>query len=145
MIQKSSFIICLLLSINLLAQKTSISQNELPKPAQEFISNHFGSQKISSVTQKVEHQTKTEYEVRFENLTEIEFDAKGNWKEVDGNRNIIPTGFISSEILNYTNQNFPKEKIIEIEKERSNFKVKLTNGLEIKFGSDGKFIATEPK
>lgn len=126
------------LSLN--AQKTSVTQNDLPKTAQEFIAKNFNNQKVSSVIKDVEFKIKTEYEVYFENRIKIEFDNDGNWKEVDGNGTSLPTGFINPAIVNYANRNFPNEKIAQIEKHRSKYEVELTNGLDLEFSLKGDFL-----
>lgn len=129
----------LLMGMSLYAQKTIITQNELPRAAQNFISKNFSGQTITKIEKKTKYQVKTEYEVKFDNRMEIEFDGDGNWTEVDGKKSPIPTGFINSSIVNYVKQNFPTEKITQIEKKRSKYEIDLTNGLELIFDLNGNF------
>lgn len=56
---------------------------KLPLPARNFINRHFSNPQISHI--KIENeilQTK-KYDVLLTNATEIDFDNRGNWIEVD--------------------------------------------------------------
>ena len=80
-----------------------------------------------------------EYKVYLANGTKVEFDGDGAWKEVDGKRNAIPTGFIPAKISNYVKRSFPNTTITKIERDRKEIEVKLNNGLELKFDKNGNF------
>jgi len=120
------------------AQKTVIKKEALPANAQAFLKTHFGSKKPSYILEDKEILS-TEYKVQFDNKTEIEFDKKGNWKEVDAKDNKIPSSIIPKKIASYVKTNFPKEKITKIELGSSGYETKLTNGLELKFNLKGDF------
>ncbi|PIF31170.1 putative PepSY-like beta-lactamase-inhibitor [Flavobacterium sp. 9] len=120
------------------AQKTVIKKEALPANAQAFLKTHFGSKKPSYILEDKEILS-TEYKVQFDNKTEIEFDKKGNWKEVDAKDNKIPSSIIPKKIASYVKANFPKEKITKIELGSSGYETKLTNGLELKFNLKGDF------
>ena|SRR5690606_20662132 len=122
------------------AQETVITQNELPEVAQAFITDHFPGQKISRAIKDVEYRIKTEYEVYLDNNVKVEFDGKGNWKDVDGNNAAIPTKFIPEKILHYVAQNFPTQHITQIEKSSSKFEVALLNGPDLEFNAKGSFL-----
>lgn len=139
---KLNLVVCLIaglifgLSAN--AQKTVIKKEALPPNAQTFLKTHFGSKKPSYILQDKEILS-TEYKVQFDNKIEIEFDKKGNWKEVDGKGAKIPNSIIPKKITAYVKANFPKEKITKIEIGTSGYETKLTNGLELKFNLKGDF------
>jgi len=120
------------------AQKTVIKKEALPANAQAFLKTHFGSKKPSYILEDKEILS-TEYKVQFDNKTEIEFDKKGNWKEVDAKDNKIPSSIVPKKIASYVKTNFPKEKITKIELGSSGYETKLTNGLELKFNLKGDF------
>ena len=82
-----------------------------------------------------------DYKVRFEDGTEIEFNAKGEWTDVSGNRNCIPTGFILKEITNFVEKNHKDLCITDIERDFNRFTVELNGHLEIEFNNKGKFIS----
>lgn len=120
------------------AQDQIIQASELPATASQFIKSNFGKESIA----KVEKDAKDmDYEVYFNNGVKVEFDQQGNWKEIDGNKvTAIPTEFIDKSILKYVSANYPSTKIVKIEKNRTNQEVELSNGVELKFDSNGKFI-----
>ena len=133
-----SLIAALVFGISANAQKTVIKKEALPANAQTFLKTHFGSKKPSYILEDKEILS-TEYRVQFDNKIEIEFDKKGNWKEVDGKGAKLPTSIIPKKIASYVKANFPKEKITKIEIGTSGYETKLTNGLELKFNLKGDF------
>ena len=128
----------ILFSLSANAQKTVIAKEALPANAQTFLKSHFGTKKPSYIIEDKELLS-TEYKVQFDNKTEIEFDKKGNWREVDGNGDKIPSSIIPKKIASYVKTNFRKEKITKIEIGTFGYETKLTNGLELKFNLKGDF------
>lgn len=120
------------------AQKTVIKKEALPANAQTFLKTHFGSKKPSYIFEDKEILS-TEYKVQFDNKIEIEFDKKGNWKEVDGKNEKIPKSIVPKKIASYIKTNFPKEKVTKIEIGTFGYETKLSNGLELKFNLKGDF------
>lgn len=121
------------------AQESVITKNELPQTSQKFISDNFSKSTIDYVKMDKEILS-TDYKVKFTDGSEIEFDSKGEWTEVDGNKTTIPTGFIQKNILTYVKEKFSNTEIVKIEKGRlGKQEVKLSNGLELEFNSEGKF------
>lgn len=129
----------LLIGIGSNAQESIISKNELPKVAQKFISDNFSKSTLEYV--KIDKETfSTDYQLKFSDGFEVEFDSKGEWTEVDGNKMPIPTEFIQKNILHYVKEKFPNTQIVKIEKGRfGKQEVKLSNGLELEFNSNGEF------
>ena len=88
-----------------------------------------------------------EYKVNFADGTNINFNAKGEWKEIDGNRNCIPSSVIPANIANFVADNYPNVCIckIEFDKEINNsqYEIKLQNGMELKFDKNGAFLGFE--
>lgn len=125
-------------SILTFAQDKIIAFNQLPQAGQKFISSYFDVKNISTVLMDNDYFSK-DYEVIFANGTKIELDGDGNWTEVDGKRNAIPTSFIPKSISSYVNKSFPNTKIKKIEKKRFKYEVELTNGLDLEFNSKGQF------
>lgn len=134
----ASLIAGLIFGLSANAQKTVIKKEALPANAQAFLKTHFGSKKPSYILQDKEILS-TEYKVQYDSNIEIEFDKKGNWKEVDGKSSKIPSSIIPKKIASYVKTNFPKEKITKIELGSSGYETKLTNGLELKFNLKGDF------
>ncbi len=117
-----------------------ISKTELPENAQNFINEYFENEAIAYI-KKEDDLLSAEYDVKFTDGTEAKFDSKGNWEEIDGEMEEIPTGFISPKIINYVNKHFPGTQIVRIEKIFfQQQEIKISNGLELIFNSSGKFI-----
>ncbi|KQS53207.1 MULTISPECIES: PepSY-like domain-containing protein [Flavobacterium] len=126
------------LAIPALAQK-KIATNELPKPAQEFLKEHFSHTGIEKAKKDAEHGEKG-YEVKLQDGTEVEFWKDGSYREVDGGKNPIPTAFIPASIRDYVAANYPNEKITHIDYGHKDVDVDLTNGIDLEFTKDGKFL-----
>ncbi len=131
--------ITLLIGSVTFAQDRVITFNELPKAGKDFVTKYFDAKKVSVVTLDDDFFSK-DYELVLTNGTKIELNGNGEWKEINGKRNNIPTGFIPKNIISYVKKSFPNTEIIKIEKERSGYSVELTNGLDLDFNSKGEFL-----
>lgn len=121
------------------AQKTIITKEQLPQQAQTFVNSYFSNQPLSYIMKDFDDYS-VEYDVHFNNGMEIEFNSKGDWKEVNGEYQAIPTGFIPKKIVNYVSAQFPGTTITKIEKNPFKYEVKLANGLELDFNTSGDFV-----
>lgn len=123
------------------AQKVQkIELNDLPEKAQAFIQKNFTKEKARYILKETEDLLDIEYKVAFLDKIKIKFDKKGEWKEVDGHRQAIPTRFIPEKILNYIKKSFPNNEVVKIEKDRKSYEVEISNGLELEFDANGNFI-----
>lgn len=132
--------IILLFGANVFAQNGMTKLEQLPAKAQEFVKTYFSDYKVSYVFADKEFAD-TEYKIRFENGTEIDFNAKGEWTDVSSKNNCIPTGFILKDITNYVEMNHNGMCITDIEREFNRIKIELNDSLEIEFNSKGKLIS----
>lgn len=130
----------LFLSIATFAQNGMTKLEQLPAQAQEFVKTYFSDYKVSYVFADKEF-VDTDYKVRFEDGTEIEFNAKGEWTDVSSKNKCIPTGFILKEISDYIETHHKDMCITDIEKEFKRFTVELNDSLEIEFNSKGKLVS----
>ncbi len=130
----------LLLCVTVFAQNGMTKFEQLPSNSQEFVKTYFKDYKVMYVFIDKEFAD-TEYKVRFEDGTEIEFNAKGEWKDISGNKNCIPTDFLIKEITDYVSTNFNNMCITDVEREFNRIKVELNDELEIEFNSKGKLIS----
>jgi hypothetical protein len=121
------------------AQDRAINPNQLPKTAKNFLATHFKGVTIGSAIEDREIYGVDEYQVYLANGIKVEFDSRGNWKEVDGKHHKLPQGFIPASIRNYAAKNFPNTYIVKIEKERWSYKAELSNGLDLEFDRQGNF------
>lgn len=113
-----------------------IAKENLPKKAQQFIDSNFKNSKITYVKDESYFLEKS-YEVLFADGTKVEFNRKGEWKEIDCRRSSIPTTIVPAKILEYVNSNYQDVRILQIERDRVDYEIKLSNQLEITF--DKKF------
>lgn len=117
----------------------TMDAKKLPQESQQFIKNYFPSSKIDLI--KIEKNIfSTEYEVKLTNNIELKFDGKGNWKKVDCGKRSVPEGLLPTFAKQYVKSNFPNERITEVKREGTRFKIELSNDVSIKFNKNGKVI-----
>ena len=112
----------------------------LPKAAQVLIKNNFKA-KVNHIKIDKELGRVTEYDVVLTDGSEISFDRNGNWKEVEvANNASVPAAFVPNTVSAYVKQNQKNAKIVGIEKTHKGYTVELSNGVEMKFNPNGKFL-----
>lgn len=117
---------------------TPISQSELPKAAQTFLSKHFPGDNIRKA-EKEQGRRGAEYEVDLVSGAEVDFRDNGDWKEVKAARGkAVPTAIIPSAISKYVSTNHAGQSIVEISRKRGGYEVELSNGTELKLTEDAK-------
>jgi hypothetical protein len=130
------------LIVNAQNTNSKINPAELPAAAHAFIKEHFSGQTVANV--KVDKDfTNTEYDVVLSGGTEIEFNGKGEWKDIDGNTTAIPSAIVPKAITDYVAQHYAGQQVVQIEKERSGFDVELSNGTDLDFDANGKFLRVD--
>ena len=135
-----TLVLAIFLSASAFAQNGMTKLGQLPATAQEFVKTYFQDYKVQYVFSDREFAD-IDYKVRFEDGTEIEFNAKGNWTNVSSKQKCIPTGFILTEITNYVEAYHNDMCITDIEREFNRIKIELNDTLEIEFNSRGKLIS----
>lgn len=128
------------LSFGVIAAKADndrvITKEKLPLASQQFINENFGDLKISYVKEERDFLERS-YEVVFTNGTKIEFMRNGDWKEVDCRYSNVPAEIIPERIVKYVSEHYSDARILQIERSRSDYEVRLSNKLELTF--DKKF------
>ena len=109
-----------------------ISVNQLPPKSQQFIKQHFSGEKIA-YAKKERDFLKTKYEVVFSNGSKIEFRKDGEWKEIDCKYAKVPDAIIPQKIMEFVTANYESAAIIEIDRDKRDYEIKLSNGLELTF------------
>lgn len=122
------------------AQDRVITFQELPAAAQKFISSHFVADDISYIKEERKRSVVQEYEVKFKNGDEVEFDKNSDWKEVSMKTGVVPVAIVPEKIRNYVTRSFPDTHIKEIKKKRRYIEVEISNGLELEFSHAGEFL-----
>lgn len=121
-----------------------ITVNQLPAAAQTFLKKNFADVKVAIVKVETDFFEKV-YDVTFTNGHSIEFDRKGEWKEVDCKYGEVPASVIPAFVKKYVTENYPDAKVwkIELDKSDKEYEVKLSNRWELKFNLDGVLIHLE--
>lgn len=114
-----------------------INFKDLPAAAQSVIEQYFKGKTVTFV-QKDADGLKSNYDVVLSDGTKLEFDKKGEWKEIDSKPNDVPAGLIPTAITDYVRQSYPDARIIQIERYRNGYEVDLSNGLEVRFNKQMK-------
>lgn len=113
---------------------------DLPVAAQTVIKNHF-KKEVSHIKIEKEWGCVSEYDVVLVDGSEITFDSRGNWKDIEvKGTGSVPSALILNSISTYVKQNQKKARIIGVEKNRSGYEVELSNGVEMKFNLSGQFL-----
>ena len=112
-----------------------ITVNQLPAPAQQLIKSNFGAKKVALAKMETGLLDKS-YDVIFTTGEKVEFDRKGNWTEIDCKQSVVPAKLVPAQIQKYVSENYSGNKILKIEKDRNEYEINLTNGVEIKFNTD---------
>jgi hypothetical protein len=112
-----------------------IEFNQLPQSSQQFVKKHFASKAIALIKMDSDFFDRS-YEVIFSNGDKVDFDKKGNWKDVDCRYSELPEIIVPIQIRNYVAKNYPGVKVLKVEKEdRGKLEVGLSNNLDLTFDS----------
>ncbi len=136
---KNLFVLLLLFSAMVATAQKKIKVSELPAESTSFLERYFPQVTIERAKKDAEHGEKG-YEVRLSDGTEVEFWKDGKWREVDGKKKPIPTGFIAQSIVDYVTKNYPNNKITHIDYGHKDVDVDLTDNIDLEFTKDGKFL-----
>lgn len=132
----------LLIAISSLKAEATTAENQLslPEVSREFLSVYFPAVQVSHV--KVERILfwKRNYDVILTDGTNIEFDRKGEWQEIERYRTPVPSKLIPERITDYVQTNFSDQMIVFIERERFGYEIELENDIELLFDFKGNFI-----
>lgn len=117
--------------------------NKLPAKARQVVKENFSASEISYIKIENERFRSKTYEVTFTDGSEIEFDKKGEWQEIDCKKKEVPSFFILPLIKQYIEQNFKGQFIVKIEKIRRGYEVELNNDLDLLFDVKGVFYGID--
>ncbi|MFR9534704.1 MAG: PepSY-like domain-containing protein [Rikenellaceae bacterium] len=135
-----SVVVLLLSIVTLSAEEKVIDQSKLPKSAQTFIAETYPSDKVSIATMERGVFDK-DYKVILTSGVKIEFDGDGSWSEIECMRNSeVPMKVIPAHIASYVKANYPKNKVVKIEKSNRAIEVELNNDVELKFNNKGDLV-----
>ena len=110
-------------------EEVKINENRLPETARTFIRQNFPHTTILSAEKEKEDGVK-QYNVRLADGTEIEFDAKGNWKSIECEFSVLPEAALLPTISEYIAENYPGSKAYKIDKKYGGYEVEIIDVTE---------------
>lgn len=110
-----------------------IDASALPRPAREFIARHFADARLILATVDRDIMEQTQYEVTFSDGRTVQFDARGEWSEVDCQRSRVPEAIIPQALRDYMAANYPDRFVREISRDKRSYDLSLDRGLELEF------------
>ena len=124
-----------------------ISESEIPQNIRAFIAENFPGVEI----EEAEIESNGNYEIELENDVELIFSSSGQFlgiaedeNEDENDDEEIDPADLPQNILDYINENYPENTIIEAEiEEDGDYEVTLNNGVELEFDSEGNFLKAE--
>ena len=128
-----------LCSVSLSARDQVISDQQLPAAAKTFVKQYFKNRTVSLAKKDVDPGS-TSYDVVLNSGTKIEFNAKGEWKEVDCAPAAVPAALIPAAIAKYVKANYANLKIVKIEREATGYDIELSNDVDLQFDKQGNFV-----
>lgn len=109
-----------------------VTFEQLPPAAQSFIKQYFADREVAFA--KIDKEWfDTSYDVLFTNGDKIEFNKKGEWKEMKCKFSAVPENAIPAPIVKFVHDKYPGVKVLSIEKDRYEYEVRLSNFWEFKF------------
>ncbi len=135
-------IVCMLLTVSAMYARDRVSRdvNLLPTEARELIKNHFAEASISYLKVDKNLFRVEGYDVRLTDGTELDFNSKGQWTEIEAEKNAVPASLIPDVIKKYMKQNYNGQRVKKIKHNRRGYELKLSNGLEVEFDNMGNFL-----
>ena len=112
-----------------------ITYQQLPQAAQTFLKQHFAKKVPLVVTADWD-----DYTIVYESGEKVEFDKKGNWKEIVCRTSKVPNDVLPQQIKTYIQKNYPGKSVVKLDRHRSVYEVKLNNGMEIEFNRNFQVI-----
>lgn len=122
-------------------KESAINASDLPITATAFVTTYFPN--ATYLTIKKQNKADNDgsiYDVHLTNGFEVDFDANGNWIDIDGNHQTIPVELILEKIQTYITTNYANQFAISIDKEPTYIEVELSNNLELVFDLQGNFL-----
>ena len=134
------FVLALVMSIclplTLMADNDQvITFDRLPATAQAMLKQNFADKTPLAIT-----ADRDDYKVMYQSGEKVEFDKKGNWKDIECKGSQVPANLIPAEIAASVSSKFPGATITEIDQDRRGYSVKLSNGLELEYNRNFQIV-----
>jgi len=119
-------------------KETVLDDMNIPEEISNYVNTHFPDNKIIQVVKDVD-ELELSYDVILEDSLSMEFNRKKKIISIEG-INKIPDSVIPEKLLNYVNNNYSEQYIIEWNLDNRYQEIELNNGIELKFNKEGEFI-----
>ena len=116
-----------------------IDAKALPAAAKHFLKSAFPDVEAVYAIKDMDFAD-VEYKVALSNGIVIEFNKKGEWKDIDGNGKALPEIVIPEVVRKTVQEKFPGRVVTDIAIDRGNYEIKLDNGLEVELSGSGVII-----
>ena len=121
------------------AHDMPIPASQLPAAAKAFVQQNFPGRTIVYAEKDTKFM-KTKYEVSLNDGTEIDFYYNGTFDKVDCHTAPVPASIVPATILQFVDADFGGAVVTKIDKEDHGYEIELSNGVELKFNRQGRFI-----
>jgi hypothetical protein len=128
----------LLLSFTCNSQSAKISLAELPAAARTFLNEYYKYRPIEFVRKK--DKIGAPYEVKLAQGTQICFAENGEWCTVNGGGSSLPKAMLPDNVAEFVKENYPKKRIVSIERDSNGIGVNLNSKIELEFDAYGKLL-----
>ena len=98
-----------------------ITFEQLPAEAQTMLKSYFADKVPLVITVDWD-----DYTVIYQSGEKVEFDKKGNWKDLNCKTSAVPTALIPEQI--------------KLDRDRRGYDVKLNNGMELEFNKNFEIV-----
>ena len=112
-----------------------ITYQQLPQAAQTFLKQNFAKKVPLVVTADWD-----DYTIVYESGEKVEFDKKGNWKDIECRASKVPANLVPDQINAYLKKNYPGKSVVKLERRRMGYEVRINNGMEIEFNRNFQVI-----
>lgn len=111
-----------------------IDFSKLPKASQQFVQKYFSGISIALIKMESDFFEKS-YEIVFTNGDKVEFDRKGEWTDINCKYTEMPPEVIPAQIREYVAKHYEGVRIQKLERERREYEVELSNGIDLTFNT----------
>lgn len=123
------------------SKEIPVEVKALPVEAQQFMASYYSDVTPILVIKDIDDFVVT-YKVSYKDGTSLEFNKKGEWIKVEAPlTGAVPTEIVPVKIKEFVDANYPDVPIIKIEKDKSEWEIKLATRVEFTFNKD--FILIE--
>lgn len=118
-----------------------ISFEQTPEPVQKYVKQYFNPADVRIV----EVEDGYEYEIHFVNGVKLDLHSNGTLDKIDMGYSgaAIPAGIVPQAIVDHVAASYPNFIIKEYDPDRYKQSVELTNGMELIFDVNGRFLGID--